>query len=318
MTRSPNVPRIACAANAGIRPTRRVLPLSFRDSANTTMIYKMIRYGVPIGLLAGLHATVAFSQTPSPLQDWQYSGGIALARLFQPDQAEWREVAGVAADLQPAYDGSRAYRVLGGPVVNIQYRDIAFASTGEGIGVNFLRGAYYRVGAAVSYDLGRLERDDYTNLRGFGNISAAPVAKIFASYVFSKDFPLVVRISVRDILGGANGAVADVGGYLPLPGSSKQFVMFAGPSVTLATHHFLQNEFGVTPSESLASGHPVFDPRAGLEAAGLGFSSTKFFGDHWLVNLDGAFSKLLGSAGISPLTERSARHVITLSVDYRW
>jgi outer membrane scaffolding protein for murein synthesis (MipA/OmpV family) len=269
-------------------------------------------------LLGCLYSAAAFSQTPSPLQDWQYSGGIVLSRLFQTEQPEWREVAGAAADLQPAYDGSRAYRVMGGPVINVQYRDIAFASTGEGIGVNFLRGAYYRVGAAVSYDLGRLERDDYTNLRGFGNISAAPVAKIFASYVFSKDFPLVVRISVRDILGGANGAVADIGGYLPLPGSSRQFVMFAGPSVTLATHHFLQSEFGVTASESLASGHPVFDPHAGLEAAGVGFSSTKFFGDHWLVSLDGAFSKLLGSAGVSPVTESSAHHVVTLSVDYRW
>jgi outer membrane scaffolding protein for murein synthesis (MipA/OmpV family) len=112
--------------------------------------------------------------------------------------------------------------------------------------------------------------------------------------------------------------VADVGAYMPLPGSSKQFVMFAGPSVTLATHHFFQSEFGVTASESLASGHPEFDPHAGLESAGIGFSSTKFFGDHWLLNLDAAFSKLLGSAGTSPITERSAQHVVTLSVNYRW
>jgi outer membrane scaffolding protein for murein synthesis (MipA/OmpV family) len=269
-------------------------------------------------VIASLHAGAAFSQTPSPLQEWQYSGGIVLTRLFQPDQPEWREVAGVAADLQPVYDGSRAYRALGGPVINIQYSDIAFASTGEGIGVNFLRGAYYRVGAAISYDRGRIERDDYSNLRGFGNISPAPVAKLFASYVLSKDFPMVVRVDVRELLGGANGAVADVGAYMPLPGSSKQFVMFAGPSVTLATHHFFQSEFGVTPAEALASGHPEFDPHAGLEAAGIGFSSTKFFGEHWLLNLDGAYSKLLGSAGRSPVTERSALHVVTLSLDYRW
>jgi outer membrane scaffolding protein for murein synthesis (MipA/OmpV family) len=269
-------------------------------------------------VMASLHAGAAFAQTPSPLQEWQYSGGIILTRLFQPDQPEWREVAGVAADLQPVYDGSRAYRALGGPVVNIQYSDIAFASTGEGIGVNFLRGAYYRVGAAISYDRGRIERDDYTNLRGFGNISPAPVAKLFASYVLSKEFPMVVRIDARELLGGANGAVADVGAYMPLPGSSKQFVMFAGPSVTLATHHYFQSEFGVTPSEALASGHPQFDPHAGLEAAGIGFSSTKFFGEHWLLNLDGAYSKLLGSAGGSPVTERSALHVVTLSLDYRW
>ena len=285
----------------------------------TLLIGRMVRLGMAAAaLISCLHAGSAFSQTPSPLQEWQYSGGIVLTKLFQPDQPQWRGVAGLAADLQPVYEGSRAYRALGGPVINVQYSDIAFASTGEGIGVNFLRGAYYRVGAAISYDRGRIERDDYSNLRGFGNISPAPVARLFASYVLSKDFPMVVRIDAREILGGANGAVADVGAYMPLPGSSKQFVMFAGPSVTLATHHFLQSEFGVTPSESLASGHPVFAPHAGLEAAGIGFSSTKFFGDHWLVNLDGAFSKLLGSAGGSPVTERSALHVVTVSVNYRW
>ena len=104
----------------------------------------------------------ASSQTPSPLQEWQYSGGIILARLFEPNLPDWRIVLGAAAEVQPVYDGSRAYRLQGGPVINIQYRDIAFVTTGEGIGVNFLRGDHYRVGAAVSYDFGRRVRDDYT------------------------------------------------------------------------------------------------------------------------------------------------------------
>jgi outer membrane scaffolding protein for murein synthesis (MipA/OmpV family) len=224
----------------------------------------------------------------------------------------------VAADLEPAYDGSRAYRLVGGPVIDIQYRDIAFASTGDGLGVNVLKGAYYRVGVSLAYDLGREERADFTNLRGFGNIHEAPAAKIFGSYVFSKDFPMVARFDIREIMGGVGGAVADLGAYMPLPGSSKNLFMFAGPSVTFATHHHLQNEFGVTYSESLASGHPVFDPHAGLEAAGVGISTTKFFGHHWLLNLDAAYSKFFGSAQDSPVTERSARHVVALSVDYQW
>jgi outer membrane scaffolding protein for murein synthesis (MipA/OmpV family) len=55
-----------------------------------------------------------------------------------------------------------------------------------------------------------------------------------------------------------------------------------------------------------------------LEAAGVGLSTSKFFGHHWLVNVDTAFSKLFGAAQDSPLTERSARHVVTFSVDYQW
>jgi outer membrane scaffolding protein for murein synthesis (MipA/OmpV family) len=174
------------------------------------------------------------------------------------------------------------------------------------------------VGAAIAYDFGRREKDDYTNLRGMGNISAAPVAKVFATYVLSKKFPLILRVDGRQLLGGADGAVGDVGIYMPLPGSSKKFVMFAGPSITLATHRYLQSEFGVTPAQSLASGHRVFDPHAGTVAEGVGFSATRFVTEHWLLNLDAAISKLKGSPDVSPLTERSTQRVLTVSIDYQW
>ncbi len=271
-----------------------------------------------LALLCACGAGTAPAQTPSPLQEWQYSGGIILARLFQPDLPDWRSVVGVAAEGQPVYAGARAYRMQGGPVLNIQYRDIAFVSTGDGIGYNFLRGDHYRFGAAIAYDLGRRERDDFTNLRGMGDISAAPAAKIFGTVVLSRKFPLILRVDARQIVGGANGAVGDAAVYMPLPGSSRKFVMFAGPSITAATHRYLQSEFGVTPAQSLASGHRVFDPHAGTQAVGVGFSATRFFTDHWLLNLDTAISKLKGSSNVSPVTERSTQRVLVLSVNYAW
>src|ERR1700682_4565689 len=96
-------------------------------------------------LLAGSSQTVK-AQTPSPLQEWQYSGGIILARLFEPDLPRFRTILGLASQVQPAYDGSHAYKLEGGPVINIHYRDIAFISSGEGIGYNFLRGDHFQVG----------------------------------------------------------------------------------------------------------------------------------------------------------------------------
>jgi outer membrane scaffolding protein for murein synthesis (MipA/OmpV family) len=268
--------------------------------------------------MCALVPRMACSQTPSPMQEWQYSGGVILARLFQPNLPDWRVVLGAAAETQPVYMGADAYKVQGGPVINIQFRDIAFASTGDGIGVNFLRGDHYRVGAAIAYDLGRRERDDYNNLRGMGDIDAAPAAKLFATFVLSKKFPLILRLDARQILGGANGTVGDAGIYMPLPGSSKTFVMFAGPSITLATHHYLQSEFGVSPEQSLASGHPVFDAHAGMQSVGVGFSATKFITHHWLINMDAALTKLKGSPDISPITESSTQRELALSIDYQW
>jgi len=280
---------------------------------------RLARLTACVAVLFGLfHPHSAWSQTPSPMQEWQYSGGVILARLFDPNFPEWRTVLGVAADTQPVYAGADAYRVQGGPVINIQYSDIAFLSTGDGLGVNFLRGDHYRVGAAIAYDRGRIERDDYTNLRGMGNINPAPVAKLFATYVLSKKFPLILRVDARQLLGGADGTVGDAGLYIPLPGSSKKFVMFAGPSVTFGSHHYLQSEYGVSPAQSLASGHPVFDAHAGMASAGVGFSATRFITNHWLLNLDAAINKLKGSPDISPLTESSTQRELALSIDYQW
>jgi outer membrane scaffolding protein for murein synthesis (MipA/OmpV family) len=270
-------------------------------------------------LLAVLAPRVVFSQTPSPLQEWQYSGGIILARLFQPDLPDWRVILGAASQVQPVYDGSRAYRVRGGPVINIHYRDMAYISSGEGIGFNVLRGAHYQVGIGLTYDLGRREKTDLTNLHGMGDISPAPVAKIYGSWVISRYFPLILRVAGRQFLGGAQGLVGDAGVYLPLPGSSKTFVMFAGPSITMADHHYLQTLYGVSPAQSAASGHPVYEiPHSGTSAVGVGFSATKFVTPHLLLNLDAALNQIRGSPAHSPLVETRTQRVLALSVDYNW
>ncbi len=274
-----------------------------------------------LGVLAAvfLACSSVNAQTPSPLQEWQYSGGIILVRLFEPDLPRFRSILGLASEVQPVYDGSRADRVQGGPVIDIRYRDVAFISTGDGIGYNVLRGDHYQLGVAVGYDLGRKERDDLTNLHGMGNIGVAPVGKIYGSWVIAKHFPLILRVDARQFAGGAQGAVGDAGVYLPLPGSSKTFVMFAGPSITLATHHYLQTLYGVTPEQSLMSGHPAYEIKDnGTNAAGVGFSATKFFTQHWILNLDTAISQIRGNASRSPLVERRTQRVLTLSVEYQW
>ena len=49
--------------------------------------------------------------------------------------------------------------------------------------------------------------------------------------------------------------------------------MLAGPSYTYANHRYMQKEFGVTTTQSIASGYPVYDAHSGSDAVGLGFSS---------------------------------------------
>lgn len=259
-----------------------------------------------------------FAQTPSPLQEWQYSSGIVLERLFEPVVPDWTSVVGLATEYKPLYDGSQPYRLLVGPVIDVRYRDVVFASVGEGLGVNLLRGTNYRAGIALDYDLGRRVSDDENHLHGLGDIHAAPVVKVFGSYALSKQFPLVLRLDARQFVGGAEGAVADIEAYLPLPGSSKTLVMFAGPSLTIADHRFMQTEFGVTRAQSVASGYPLFDAHGGCNAAGLGFTANYFVDEHWLLNVDAALDHLLAAGNDSPITRRSLQRIVVLSAGYKF
>jgi outer membrane scaffolding protein for murein synthesis (MipA/OmpV family) len=282
------------------------------------MCGKFLRIAIYAALMLGWACSprMASAQTPSPLQEWQYSSGIVLQRLFEPDLPQWRVVVGAGEEVRPIYEGAQAYRGEAGPVFNVRYYDYAFASSGEGLGANFLIGDNYRAGVALAYDLGRHEADDYTHLRGMGNIDPAPVVKLFASYVVSKKFPLVLRADVRQLVGGGDGALGDLSAYLPLPGSSKKLAMFAGPSITFADHLYLQKEFGVSTAQALASGNPQYESHPGVEAVGLGFSATRFISSHWLINLDAAVNHLHGSAAQSPLTQRTGQRVLAVSIAY--
>ena len=80
----------------------------------------------------------------------------------------------------------------------------------------------------------------------------------------------------------------------------------------------MQRVFGVTPAQSLASDHPVFNVAGGTNAVGIGFSATKMLDHHWLLNLDSAASWLQRSAGDSPVTEARLQRSLALSINYRW
>lgn len=274
-------------------------------------------FGLLVLLSMGLF-TGARAQTPSPLQEWQYSGGIELRKMFETNLPTWQVTLGAAVSARPIYDGARPYRVEPGPTIDIRYKDLAFASDGSGIGVNVLRKDNYRLGISIGYDLGRWVGDYPSHLRGLGNISPAPAAKLFAAYVISKSFPLVIRADVRRIIGASNGVVGDLGMYMPLPGSSRTLMLFAGPSVTFADASYMQTTFGVNEVQSINSGYPQFRAHAGLKAAGFGFSATWFITDHWLLNTDAAVSRLTNGAADSPITQEKTQGTLTLTVAYQF
>jgi outer membrane scaffolding protein for murein synthesis (MipA/OmpV family) len=151
-----------------------------------------------------------------------------------------------------------------------------------------------------------------------GDIEPAPVIKLFGSFVVSKKFPLIVRADVRRIIGGAGGMLGDLEAFMPLPGSSETFIMFAGPSVTFANRQYAQKVFGVSAPQAANSDYRPYSAHGGMQSFGLGFSATRFITPHWLINTDMAWNQLLGSFNDSPITQSHVQGILALSTEYRW
>lgn len=262
----------------------------------------------------------AHAQTPSPLAEWQYSSGIQLQRLFEPTVPKWQVELGLGTQFAPAADGLSVYSVQEGPAVDIRYKDIAFFSSGEGLGANLFSFRHISVGGAITYDLGRSPHVDGAALNGLGTIHPAPELKFFATTVLSESFPLTIRVDVRKQFGASFGYIGDAGAYLPMPGSSAKFAWFVGPTVTLADTRYMNTYFGISHTQAVSSHyHSYFKARGGFKSAGLGLDADYFVTQHILFNLSAAYDRLLGSAAESPITKDNPNEgVVSVSAIYKF
>jgi len=266
-------------------------------------------------LLIGLAlAAPGFGQTPAPMMDWQYSTAEVLSTLDGPPP-EWRNTFGPGIGVQPAFMGAKRYRTLPSAIFDIRYKDQFFLSDAEGIGVNLIHEPGFRAGVGMGYDFGRNTHDD-PRLRDLPNVSFAPEPKVFAQYFL---FPVVLTASLRKGIGGNDGVVGDLGAYVPVPlTQDRTWLLFAGPSVTLADRRYMNAYFGVAPDSSRLSGLRSFEANGGFSSAGAGLTNFYLIGDHWLLEGDFAYRRFLGDAARSPVIETKIQTSVDFNVGYRF
>lgn len=272
------------------------------------------RYGIFIAVLLSLAwAGGAAAQTPSPLAYWQNSAGVVMTPIGGPIP-DWSINLLGGGMVMPAFEGSDRYLIQPAPGFDIRYKDIAFLSDGDGLGVNLLRGQNYRAGVALSYDVGRSQHADYS-LNGIQSIAPSPEVKAFAEMYF---LPFIVSADIRKQLGGTNGIIGDLGVYMPIVGT-ESLVVFAGPAVTFANDTYMQRYFGIGTSQ--AQPHSRFLPYTaggGFKNANFGVSAIYRFDEHWFLNSDLAYERLLGSAEGSPIVQDRNQFAASVQLGYRF
>jgi outer membrane scaffolding protein for murein synthesis (MipA/OmpV family) len=264
-------------------------------------------------------AASAVAQTPSATPEWHYSEGHLLDVYMHDSVPKWDRVVGLATSTSAKYEGGDAYSTSYGPTFDIRYRDEAFASAGEGFGVNLLHMKNARAGIALTYDLGREQQSDHFR-SGVGSYQIAPEAKVFAEYLL---FPVTFRVSAHRSFGGQGGWVGDVSAYMPLGGKEGKYFIFAGPSVEFADHDNMRHVFGIDAQQSQQAArntndYPIYHAASGIRDYSFGVSGGYFFTRPWIVEGFAGGEQLVGTAARSPLVHEQGVGVLQLVTAYRW
>lgn len=263
-----------------------------------------------LALLGGGLVT-ARADTASGFAQWQYSAGVLLDQYSDGGPAEWSYALGAGAQSAPRYDGAAGQRLEAYPLGEIRYRDVAYASVSEGIGVNVLHRERQRAGLALNWDFGR-RSSRIGSTRGVDPIRSGPIADAYFEQVLT---PVVVRADLRHSLIRDEGYKAELGAYVPVPLSDAVYV-FAGPSVALGDRRAEAVMFGVSADDARRSGFPVYRAKAGFESVRVGANVVWLVDAHWLVEGLVTWTHLLGTAAGSPLTQRVNSAAFGLALGY--
>jgi outer membrane protein len=233
---------------------------------------------------------------PAAAQIRAPESAVETANEVDEPSSEWRISVGGAALLRPEWDGAKNQDWLVAPDVDVRWRDQFFASFRTGVGWNLVNENGLRVGPYAKLKFGRDEGDDVA-LRGLGDVDPTIEVGGFADWAWG---PVRASLEIRQGVGGHEGLVAEAGVDARARLGDQVFVS-VGPRIRWADGQYTQTYFGVTPTQSVRSGLPVFTAGGGVESSGINVSVGWRPNDRLVITAFGEQSVLDGDAGESPL-----------------
>ena len=151
-------------------------------------------------------------------------------------------------------------------------------------------------------------------LRGMGDIKGSAIAAPALGYEVTDWLNLQLQaevpVSQRD-----NGAALHFGIVSPLYKSAKNSVTLALTG-SWGTSMYMQTYYGVSASQSAASGFTQYNAGSGVYAWSTNLNWTYKINQDWSVITEAGFTQLTGDAGNSPLVQRKTSPTGSLKVTY--
>lgn len=239
--------------------------------------------------------------------------------LFGGEGGGWELQAGAAAVVQPKYEGSKDYEVIGAPII------APAGSAGEGV-VSFkgiddlrfrlLRSSGFEAGPLVGYRFDRDEKDA-ARLRGLGDVDGGLVIGGYVAYRMGALMPFASYH--HQITGDDTGGVARFGLETKVP-VSPWMTLTATGGTTWASSDYMESYFGISAQQSAASlaGLAQFDADSGFKDVYLSLGTDIPLADRWSLKLHGRYAHLIGDAADSPIVETESQWLGLVGITYRF
>lgn len=225
-----------------------------------------------------------------PLRDF-----VGVLTFLAPSNTDLS--VGLGPEYRPDYFGSDDYHWIPDPEVYVKFRNFVFLDN-DGADIALFGFSGFSFGPSFRV-VGNRKESDNIALTGLGDIDYTAEVGGFAATKFVDRF--LVRFKVRKgIAGGHDGLIVDAAGTALLFRNGRVSTSVSANASWIG-ERYADTYFSVTPSQSLASGLPVYDAPSGMRDIGGSFNAYINIGKRWSLNPYVTYTYIFDDIAATPI-----------------
>ncbi len=253
----------------------------------------LYRAGWLLALLLGVSAVEAADISALPASSAPPPSSPALS------SSDWVVTIGADGRGVPKYMGSNSLGAVPIPYFDAHRADSPekFHAIRDGTGISLFDNGVLAAGPVASM-MWQRRQSASPYLNGLGNVGFTGEAGGFIDWWAAPW--LRARVEGLEAFGGASGAIANLSMDAVIP-LSPALTWSGGPRARAVTSGVESTYFSVTPTQSAASGLPIYNASGGWQAVGAGTQMKYHFNQEWATYGLIEYDKLIGSTASSPI-----------------